>query len=40
MKLKNSEYDSLGGNNRFNEIEPLVSKTQEINYKKKIGMDA
>lgn len=35
-----SEYNSLGGDGRYNEIEPLVKKSQEINYnKKKVAMD-
>jgi hypothetical protein len=36
-----SEFEGLGGDNRFNEIEGLVDKTREINHThKKIGMDA
>lgn len=34
------DYLILGGNNRYNEIEPLVKRAQDINHaKKKIAMD-
>ena len=35
------EYNKLGGDIRFNQIEPLVSRTQDINHdKKEKGMNA
>lgn len=36
-----SEFESLGGEARFNEIESLVDRTRQINHThKKVGMDA
>jgi uncharacterized lipoprotein YehR (DUF1307 family) len=36
-----SEFNELGGNSRFNEIDPIVTRTREINHnEKKNAMEA